>query len=123
MAKASCSDPIFRVRIHETHCDPDQDLWTLFTPSCSSKSLTSVSHGRFMWMEIRRRRCPEEGGRWVDLVLFFHRSMYRGGVDSDTVPGTILSTIHVGDPALPTGLEGIDCYFNFLEKKVEIFVV
>lgn len=54
-----------------------------------------------MWMEIRRRRCPEEGGRWVDLVLFFHRSMYREGVDSDTVPGTILSTIHVGGACPP----------------------
>lgn len=48
-----------------------------------------------MWMEIRRRRCPEEGGKQVEFVLFYC-SMPDGGVDNDTVPGTILSTVYVG---------------------------
>lgn len=49
-----------------------------------------------MWIEIRRRRYPEEGGKEVELVLFFHCSMPKEGVDSDTVLGTIPSTVYVG---------------------------
>lgn len=86
MRKASYPDSIFRVRVRETHCDPAQALWTPFTLSLGhsgySKSLSFVSHGRFVWMEIRRRRrrCPEEVGKQVESVLFFYFSMPEEGV-------------------------------------------
>lgn len=71
-------------------------------------------------MGIRRRRCPEEAGETgrISLVLLFFPCPRREW--TMTVPGTILSTVMWEVLDLPTGLEGIYCYFNFLEKKVEI---